>query len=100
MLLKGLEGSEPNVQALILNHFGVTHVALYASRAIALGGEFSLRYREGFFSLLFSGVTLVALYASRAISPLEARIYVMYNIYIYIYIYVPYIYIPWRHIYM
>jgi len=41
------------VRALILNHYGVTHVSLYASRYIPIGSEFSLRYREGFFNFHF-----------------------------------------------
>ena len=41
-----LQDFQPNVRACVLNHYGVAHVALYATRPIELGGELSLRYRE------------------------------------------------------
>lgn len=41
-----LEQQDPTVRALIVNHHGVPHVALYANRRIVEGEEMLLRYGE------------------------------------------------------
>lgn len=41
-----LENQDPSVRALIVNHKGVPHVALYANRGIEAGEELLLRYGE------------------------------------------------------
>lgn len=41
-----MQDQEPTVHALIVNHFGVCHVAVYARRDIASGEEMTLRYTD------------------------------------------------------
>lgn len=47
-----MQDQEPSVHALIVNHYGVCHVAVYAFRDIECGEELTLRYTDASVSLM------------------------------------------------